>query len=164
MRKPGLILVAYVLWLLLSWPVDREQLLLGLPIALLVWVLTMEFYSSEGKGKYSIGRAAWFLYYVVVFLWECLKANLDVAYRVLHPALPIRPGTVKVKTTLKSEVGLTFLANSLTLTPGNTTVDIDRGSGSIYIHRLYLDEADQKAGRPPKAVAHFETILKRIFE
>ncbi|MFA5085679.1 MAG: Na+/H+ antiporter subunit E, partial [Candidatus Omnitrophota bacterium] len=67
-------------------------------------------------------RYLWLVYYVVIFLWECLKANIDVAFRVIHPYLPIRPGTVKIKTSLRSDIGLTFLANSLTLTPGNTTI------------------------------------------
>ncbi len=103
----------------------------------------------------------WLIYYVVVFLWECVKANVDVAFRVLHPYLPIRPGTIKIKTALRSDAGLTFLANSLTLTPGNTTIDIDRDAGVLYVHRLCLKDEDN--GSIPVAVK-FENILKRIFD
>jgi multicomponent Na+:H+ antiporter subunit E len=106
-------------------------------------------------------RYLWFIYYIFIFLWECLKANVDVAFRVLHPALPIRPGTVRIKTALRSDAGLTFLANSLTLTPGNTTIDVDKDAGVIYVHRLCI-----KAGRSEHipAAARFEKILKRIFD
>ena len=104
----------------------------------------------------------WSVAYIFVFLWECVKANLDVAYRVLHPDLPIRPGTFKVKTGLKSDVGLTFLTSSITLTPGMTSVDVDKGGGWIYIHFLYVRDSGNKCPRL-SAVARFERILKRIF-
>jgi len=106
-------------------------------------------------------RYLWFIYYIVIFLWECLKANVDVAFRVLHPYLPIRPGTIRIKTALKSDVGLTFLANSLTLTPGNTTIDVDKAAGVLYVHRLCLK--DEHSSSLPVAVK-FEKILKRIFD
>jgi Multisubunit Na+/H+ antiporter, MnhE subunit len=106
-------------------------------------------------------RYLWFIYYIVIFLWECVKANIDVAFRVVHPHLPIRPGTVRVKTALKSDVGLTFLANSLSLTPGNTTIDVDKDAGILYVHRLCI-----KGDHPDniRAAVKFEKILKRIFD
>jgi multicomponent Na+:H+ antiporter subunit E len=106
-------------------------------------------------------RYLWFVYYIVIFLWECLKANVDVAFRVLHPDLPIRPGTIRIQTALKSDAGLTFLANSLTLTPGNTTIDIDKTAGVLYVHRLCIKE--ENAGSLPVA-AKFESVIKRIFD
>ncbi len=79
-----------------------------------------------------------------------------------HPDLPIHPGIVKVKTTLRSEVGLTFLANSLTLKPGTMTVDIDKEKGFLYVHW-----ADVKSQDIEKAtdliVRKFERVLMRIF-
>ena len=105
-------------------------------------------------------RYLWLIYYIVIFLWECLKANVDVAFRVLHPDLPIRPGTVKIKTCLRSDIGLTLLANSLTLTPGNTTIDVDKAAGALYVHRLFIrDGLDESI----PAAMRFESILKRIF-
>ena len=106
-------------------------------------------------------RYLWLIYYLIIFLWECLKANIDVAFRVLHPNLPIRPGTIKIKTALKSDMGLTFLANSLTLTPGNTTIDVDKSAGVLYVHKLYIKDKD--SGSIPAAVK-FESILKKVFD
>jgi multicomponent Na+:H+ antiporter subunit E len=108
-------------------------------------------------------RYLWFCYYVPVFLWECLKANIDVAMRVLNPKLPINPGIVKVKTTLKSDTGLTFLANSITLTPGTFCVDIDAESGVLYIH--WIDVKTQDVEKATQAIVlKFENILKKVFE
>ena len=53
-----------------------------------------------------------------------IKANIDVAYRVLHPARPIKPGIVRIRTSLKNPVGKLALANSITLTPGTMTMQI----------------------------------------
>jgi multicomponent Na+:H+ antiporter subunit E len=103
------------------------------------------------------------MYYVPLFVWECLKANIEVAYLVIHPMLPINPGIVKVKTRLKSEIGLTFLANSITLTPGTMSVDLDRENGILYIHWINVKCTDID-----KATAHivstFEGVLEKIFE
>lgn len=98
-----------------------------------------------------------------MFLWECLKANIDVARRVLNPNLPINPGIVKVKTSLKSDTGLTFLANSITLTPGTLCVDIDSEKGILYIH--WIDVKTQDIDKATQIiVTKFENILKKIFE
>jgi multicomponent Na+:H+ antiporter subunit E len=101
---------------------------------------------------------------MINFLWECVKANLDVAFRVLHPDLPIRPATLKVKTSLTSDTGLTFLANSITLTPGTTTVDIDKDKGYIYVHILYVKDVKDRSKTRLAVVEKFENILKRVFE
>jgi multicomponent Na+:H+ antiporter subunit E len=118
--------------------------------------------TGDKSADYMI-RAAWFLYYIPVFLWECLKANADVASRVLRPSLPIRPGTIAVKVSLKTDIGLTFLANSVTLTPGTTSVDIDREKGILYVHWIFVKPGYADDGRLP-VVERFESILKKVFE
>jgi multicomponent Na+:H+ antiporter subunit E len=92
-----------------------------------------------------------------------IKANFDVAYRVVHPKLPIKPGIVKVKTRLKSDTGLTFLANSITLTPCTMSVDIDRENGYLYIHWINVKSTDVEKATEI-IVSRFEKILEKIFE
>lgn len=155
-------------WLLLSWPPSGSKMITAFIVSLFVSFLTADILTvrkdaSQNKNLINIGtRILWFLLYIAVFLWECVKANIDVAYRVLHPDLPIRPGTIRIKTNLKSDIALTFLANSLTLTPGRTTVDVDKERGFLYIHKLYIRE--ESSGAKADAVDKFEKILGRIFE
>ena len=166
--KISLFLLWFFVWLVLSWPPELKDIILAALVSLFVSYMTVDLLLQSSPGTPSrkggiIGntsRVLWFLYYVVVFVWECLKANIDVAYRVIHPQLPIRPGTVKVKVGLKSDIGLTFLANSITLTPGTTSVDVDKDNGYLYVHWLCVKED----GRGLKVVGRFENILKRIFE
>ncbi|MCX7871532.1 MAG: Na+/H+ antiporter subunit E [bacterium] len=106
-------------------------------------------------------RYLWFLYYIIIFLYEVIKANIDVAYRILSPNMPIKPGIVKVKTSIKSDAFLTILANSITLTPGTLSVDIDKENGYIYVHWIYVRDVDVEA--VTKKIAYkFEKILMKI--
>ncbi|MEA1973527.1 MAG: Na+/H+ antiporter subunit E, partial [Candidatus Cloacimonadota bacterium] len=95
-----------------------------------------------------------------VFLWELLLANFDVAKRIISPKLPINPGIVKVKTKLKSPIGRTFLANSITLTPGTLTVEMK--DEYFYIHWIDVTN-DDIDGATRAIVSSFEKYLEVIF-
>jgi len=154
---------AFFVWTLLNWVPDWQHLLVGVFVAALVAYLTGDMFVERPYLFKHLRRYLWFLYYIPIFLWEMFKANLDVAYRVVHPALPINPGIVKVKTSLKSETALTFLANSITLTPGTLSVDVDRQEGFLYVHWIDVKYKDTE-GATKKVVHRFEKILTRIFE
>jgi len=161
--KLVLFIIGFIVWSLLTWPLDFQHLIAGLMVAAFVAFITGDLFSRRPHHFGHITRYIWFCYYVPMFLWECLKANIDVALRVLNPKLPINPGIVKVKTTLKSDTGLTFLANSITLTPGTLCVDIDAEKGILYIH--WIDVKTQDTDKATELiVSPFEKILKKIFE
>lgn len=153
----------FLVWILLSWPPGGKDVFVGIMVSVIVSFLTMDLLVEKPRPFRNPVRYLWFLYYIIVFLWECVKANIDVAYRVIHPDLPIRPGTIRVKTGLKSDAGLTFLANSITLTPGTTTVDIDREKGLIYVHWLYVKDGYDRSSMRLAIVEKFEYILKKVF-
>ncbi|MBM3253091.1 MAG: cation:proton antiporter [Candidatus Omnitrophica bacterium] len=158
-----LFILGLLVWILLSWAADVPHLIVGVLVAAFVAYMTGDMFVKRPRLFTNPARYLWFLYYIPVFLWECIKANIDVAYRVAHPKLLINPGIVKVKTTLKSDTGLTFLANSITLTPGTMSVDIDKENGCLYIHWFDVKEKDiEKA--TVLIVKKFENIIKRIFE
>jgi len=162
--KIVLFFVAFLVWSLLNWLPDWQHLTIGIFVALFVAFMTGDLFIKRPHVLKHPLRYWYFLfYYLPVFLWECIKANLDVAYRVTHPRLPINPGIVKVKTRLKSDTALTFLANSITLTPGTLSVDIDRDKGILYIHWINVRATDiEKATQI--IVERFERILEKIFE
>ncbi len=156
-------ILAFLTWLLLSGSLDPEHCIVGVLVGALISFLTSDVFDENTQIFKRPWRYLWIFYYIPFFLWECLKANIDGAYRVCHPDLPIRPGIVKVKTILTSDTALTFLANSLTLKPGTMTVDIDKESGFLYVHWDNVVTQDvEKASE--LIVRKFERILKRIFE
>jgi len=74
------------------------------------------------------------LLYLPFLLWEITKANIQVAYVVLHPRLPIDPDIVRFQPAVWHGLPVTTLANSITLTPGTLTVDVREGD--FYVHHL----------------------------
>jgi multicomponent Na+:H+ antiporter subunit E len=154
----------FIMWMLLSWPPDMRSVVIGIFAASIVYMMTSDMFQWKMRAFAEPSRLGWFIYYLFLFLWECLKANVDVAYRVIHPDVPIRPATIRVRTTLKSDIALTFLANSVTLTPGTTSVDIDKDSGILYVHCLYLKPGYKVSSMKMPLVERFEKIIRKIFE
>ena len=169
MRKVTLTILSFIVWFLLVWPfdpvtgaLDLQSTVIGLVVAIFVGLLL----GDKIPAKLGLGtvfkRIFWLLVYIPMFLWYVIAANLDVVYRVVHPDMPIRPGIVKVKTSLRNAAGRTMLANSITLTPGTLTVDIT-DDGYLYIHWINVKSDDiEEATR--HIVARFESVLRRIFE
>ena len=155
-------LFGFIIWVLLCWPPDFQHLMVGILSAGIVALLTGDLFTRSPHAFTHIQRYCWFIYYIPIFLWECLKANIDVAIRVIHPKTPLKPGIVKLRTTLNSDVALTFLANSITLTPGTLTIDIDKSQKVLYVHWINVEGKDSEAAQ--RIVRRFEKILKRIFE
>ena len=161
MRYLTLFIIAFIFWLALTFELSLANILVGVGAALLTTLFFGKYFVG-GAGKfYQPQRYYWLIIYIFVFLWECLKANFDVAYRVLHPALPIKPGIVKVKLDLKTPMARTMLAASITMTPGTITVDII--DDFIYIHWIYVSSTDPEV-YSRKISGRFEKYLKRIFE
>ena len=132
-------LLLFLIWLALTWTLDPFTVVVGI----------------------SPRRLFWLLVYIPYFFYYLLKANFDVLYRVLHPDLPINPGIVKILTGLSSDMGKSFLANSITLTPGTLTVDID--GEYLYVH--WINVTTQDIEEASKIISgRFEKIIRRIFE
>ncbi|MFW6159288.1 MAG: Na+/H+ antiporter subunit E [Planctomycetota bacterium] len=155
------LLAVFALWVLLFWSVDAWVLGSGAFFALLVASFLGEIYPDRMDRVLDPRRVFFFLVYLPYFFYWCLKANLDVALRVIHPDVPIRPGIVKVKTSLRTDMAKTFLANSITLTPGTLTVDID--GDDVYVHWINIDTDDVEQ-RTSEICGRFEPLLRRIFE
>jgi len=99
--------------------------------------------------------------YIFILFWEIIKANFDVAFRVVHPSLPINPGVVIIKTNLKSDLAKTILANSITLTPGTFTLDIQEDR--LLIHWIDVKAIDIE--KTTKIIGDkFEKYLKVVFQ
>ena len=162
MRRLIYFVVSFIVWLLLTWTLEIQVVIAGLAASIVVALLFHEILPKEHHVFVSPMRIFWLLVYIPVFFYYVIMANFDVVYRALHPKMPINPGIVKIKTGLKTESGITALANSITLTPGTLTVDLT-DDGFLYIHWINV-----KSTETEKATKHiaqrFEWFLKKIFE
>jgi len=152
--------VYFLFWLAYTSSLAQSEMMAGLIISLILAYFTYQSFSREKGNNNILSRFLAFLKYLPIFLWEMLKANLDVAKRVIDPSLPINPGIVEIKTDLKSNKAKLFLANSITLTPGTLTVDII--DDSFYVH--WIDVTTEDSGEQKKIISEkFEKLLEGVF-
>ncbi|MDP8220596.1 MAG: Na+/H+ antiporter subunit E [Candidatus Stygibacter frigidus] len=161
MKKITLFIILFLIWMAFSFNLETANILSGVFAALLTTLIFSSRFLTSWKKFYNPVRYFWLIIYIIIFVWECIKANFDVAYRVLSPRMPIKPGIVKVHSSLKTEIAKVILANSITMTPGTITVDII--DSDLYVHWIYV-KSDDPAYYTKKIIGRFETLLKRIFE
>lgn len=134
-------LAGYLFLMLGSGPVlglwSTAELVAGFCTAVLVgWAASRVFFYVDAQTMAKVVSPArwltWIAYLCGPFLVALVVANLDVAGRVITGK--INPGIVRIKTGMKTNAGVMMLGNSITLTPGTLTVDIDDGSNDMYIH------------------------------
>lgn len=116
-------------------------LVVGLPVAFIF----RRLYSKRldlGRGIRALPYAG---LYLGSFGWELLRANIDVSYRVLSPGMPIEPEVILVPLRVESDIAITVIANSITITPGTVTLDYDEATNALYVHGVN--------GRDPEAIA-----------
>ena len=174
MQRITVFIASFLVWCGLVWPYDQarvatdgtawdtQSLLVGVLASLLVAILFGEALTRKPVNLFNPSKIIWFIMYLPVFFFYCIRANLQVMYLVVHPDMPIKPGIVKVKTKLTSDSGVTALANSITLTPGTLTIDVVN-KNELYVHWLVVEETDvDKATK--KIVEKFEYFLGKTFE
>lgn len=138
-----------VLWVFVRGPelaVDpvTGQLLLGLVVGLPVAYVFRRLYDEVVSVRRSLRVVPYALLYVLVFTREMIVANLDVTYRVLAPSMPIEPEVILIPLRVRTDLGVTTIANSITITPGTLTLDYDPEENAVYVHVI--------DGRDPMAI------------
>lgn len=156
--KPFIALLMF--WILLNGNLSFDTLVIGVLASFaIVWFLddSISFLTEFRTTPQAIGAA---FGYVGYFLKELIKSNVAMARVVLSPKLPINPGIVKVRTKLTSKMGRLLLANSITLTPGTLTVEIE--DEWLYIHWVNIESDDIDAATR-RIVSGFEKYLEVIY-
>ncbi|HBE41856.1 MAG TPA: cation:proton antiporter [Bacteroidales bacterium] len=161
MKYIAVFILSLIFWMLITFRFTVPNVITGSVASLLCAGIFGRYYFHNVYKFLQPKRWFWLVVYLIMFIWECIKANFDVAYRVLHPRMPIKPGIVKVRTSLKSEFAKTILANSITMTPGTITVDII--DSDFYIHWIYVSSEDPSV-YTGKILGRFEKFIKRFAE
>lgn len=130
--------ILLVFWVFLSGYLDPFHLVGGILSAALITVLSQDLLIPAG-GRNQMKKIGRFLLYIPWLLFEIFQAGLDVAYRVLHPSMPIDPSMLTFEVPFDEDVPQTVFANSITLTPGTITVDVT--DSTFVVHALAEDFA-----------------------
>lgn len=147
---------------------STPELVMGFFLACIVGIISRTFFCRTGRYRMANpGRLILLLVYIIIpFFLEMAIANLDVAYRVVTGR--IRPGIVRLDHGLTSDLGITLLANSITLTPGTLTVAVDEETGVLYVHMINVPEGLEKKsacdGRDIFTLFPLSSWIRRIAE
>lgn len=112
------------------------EFLIGLTVGIPIAYLFRRFYSPTPVIVRTPRAMVAGLQYTTHFLYELVTANVDVARRVLSPRMPIDPAVIEVPLRVETDLAITTIANSITLTPGTLTMDYDTDQNSLYVHTL----------------------------
>jgi multicomponent Na+:H+ antiporter subunit E len=150
--------ISLFLWLLFTASFDTEKIINGLIISLAVsWITAPRMMILHGLNIHP-GMFWALLKYLAYFFKALIKANFDLAGRVLSKNINIHPDFVEIETSMQSDLGKLLLANSITLTPGTLSVDVinDR----IIVHWIDCPENEDMQSSTVVIVDKFEDYLK----
>lgn len=164
-RWPAIGLLLAVLWVLvrgitLEPATIAGELLIGVAVGFPLAFVFRRFYRRDFAGLDVLMAVPAMVIYVVLFLKELVTANVDVAYRVLAPSMPIRPQVIEIPLRVQTDLAITTLANSITLTPGTLSMDYDEERNALYVHAIWGENRDAVV----TPIRQWEGYALRIFD
>ena len=154
-QPAGLALVLVALWLGFSGHFDPLFLTLGtVSVLLTIWICArMQVMDAEG---HSVQLPMSVFIYFPWLMWEIIKSNIQVAGIILSPSLRISPRVFYVKASQETVLGKVIYANSITLTPGTVTIDVN--GDEFEVHALTRESQDGlMTGRMDRRVTEMAT-------
>jgi multicomponent Na+:H+ antiporter subunit E len=153
-------LTLLLIWLIANGTLATDSVLTGVVITAAIALAFATYSRVYSVIRWSPRVIYTYLLYLGVFLYELVKANLNVMRYVYSPHIDIHPGIVEIRTGLRSPIGRLALANSITLTPGTLVVDMQ--GDSLFIHWINVTATDPVAATQEIA-GRFEKYLKVIY-
>jgi len=146
-----------IAWAALMGNFEPQQLLFGFVLGyLILWLVSRMGRPSRYFKQLPLG-----IELLLFFLFDVLRANVRMAVTILSPRMRLRPAVVAVPLILKSEAAMILLANMLTLTPGTLSLDVSTDRQMLYVHTVWLDDAEEFRRQ---VLEGYEKRLKELFE
>lgn len=149
------VLLAFA-WVALRGSATTLDFAVGFAFGFAVLSFASRLLGAPGYG-HRVARA---LGFAAFFAWELLLANLRVVYEVLTPTHHMRPGIVAVPLDLETDAQVLLLSSLLSLTPGSLVVDVSPDRRTLWVHAMYVDDADAFRSRVKSG---FERRVKELW-
>ncbi len=149
-------LMLFVVWLLLNNSVSAGQIVLATFFAITIPWLVKDMRDEHPK----IRRPFLAIRYIVMVMKDIVVANVGVAFLVIGPMKKLQPGFVAVPINMTSDLGITVLASTVSLTPGTVSAEISQDKTWLYVHALHL--GDERA-LIEEIKTRYEAPIKEIF-
>ncbi|OGU22253.1 MAG: Na+/H+ antiporter subunit E [Hydrogenophilales bacterium RIFOXYD1_FULL_62_11] len=154
---PLLSLTLAFLWLLLVNQLSAGHLVLGALLGWLIPFATSRFWPEQIRIRHPFTL----LRYLVVFVIDIVRGSFHVARLILLGPARLRPMFVTVPLALKTDLAISLLANTISLTPGTVSARLSADKQTLIVHTLDTDDADALVAEIKQ---RYEAPLKRIFE
>jgi len=149
-----------VTWLLMVGSLNPQEAVVGVVAAMVIAYLSYSHLAFLDDIKLGVMLPVHILRYLAVFLKALVASNFDMARRVILPSLPIFPAVVEVHTNLHSPLGKLLLANSITLTPGTLTIDVE--GDTLRVHWIDARGMEDLVQATRAIAERFEIALSEI--
>jgi len=146
-----------VIWLLLNNTIEPGHIVLGLILGWAIPVLTIRFWPET----VSIRKPFVMLRYMAILLFDIIMANFTVARLILGNPDKLKPIFVKLPLDLTSDLAISLLANSITLTPGTLSTQLSDDHSYLLVHALNETDPDTLIATIKQ---RYENPIKEIFE
>ncbi len=135
-----LFLILLAFWVVLTASLALHELVMGAVCAAFVGSLTVSLLGRALDPRITPGVLLRLPVFMVRLTWEIIKANLNVASIILNPRLPIDPRIVEYRTYLPDDLPRTVFSDSITLTPGTVTVELEGDVLKVHCLCPYHEE------------------------
>jgi multicomponent Na+:H+ antiporter subunit E len=127
-----------LIWIAATGSLTLPNLVLGAALSLAALWLVRDL----REHRHVVRRAISILGLARLFLYELLLSAIKVALLVLSPSMRkrLKPAIVAFPLTVKSDVGITLLANMITLTPGTLSVDVSADRSVLFVHAISVPD------------------------
>ncbi len=134
-------IIMFIFWILLSGKFTFILLTSAVVSSLFVAYLSHDLLFGGVDLRKLAVMIPRFIWYLPWLFYQIILANIDVAYRTLHPRMPIDPRVITFETDLHTDAAIVILANSITITPGTVTIEAERDKG-FMVHAISGEAAD----------------------
>lgn len=128
------------IWVTLTMSLGIENFLFGFVASFFVlWFVKRK--SKDAKYFTMVPKVISFL---MLFVKEVVKGSLKIGYDIITPSHYMTPGIIAVPLDAKTDIEITLLANSITLTPGTTSLAVSEDRSTLYVYNVYIDKTNKE--------------------
>jgi len=153
---PVLSFILWGLWLLLNNTISPGHMVLGLIIAILIAMLTGRFWPE----KVYIKSPLTLIKLLGTVLWDIVAANTIVAKLILGKNENLNPAFFYIELDIDTPIGISLLANTISLTPGTVSCDVTPDGKRLLVHALHIEDIPATI---KEIKQRYEAPLKKVF-
>ncbi len=128
-----------LMWVGLLGRVDAPTIISGFLLSSGVLFLV---YRDHPDGNRYFRKPVQICGFLIYYLRELVGSNLTIAFDILTPRHRMKPGIIAIPLEARTDFEITLLANLISMTPGTLSLDVSEDRGTLFVHAMYIDDAD----------------------